>query len=166
MTSEFQERALFGEIRIKASLDEAWDAWTTAEGIRSFFAPGCHVNLIPDGPYEIYFDPSAPPGERGGDGLKVLAIQPKKMLSFTWNAPNTLPQIRPQRTHVIVRFYEEGPNLTRVTLRHDGWGDGGEWDEAYRYFEGAWFRVVLPRLQYRFENGPVDWENPPKLLNS
>ena len=160
------ERSIYGEITVPARLDVVWAAWTTEEGVKSFFAPGCRIELEPDGPYEIYFNPDAPAGERGGEGLRVLAVQPTKMLSFTWNAPPTLPEVRGQQTHVILRFYQVGSESTRVTLHHDGWGEGGQWDEAFEYFNAAWNEVVLPRLAYRFKYGPVDWENPPELAAS
>jgi hypothetical protein len=111
----------------------------------------------------MYFDSEADHGERGGEGMIVMAVQPEVMLSFTWNAPPSLPRVRGHVTHVTVRFYRIGEDQTRVVLRHDGWGEGGEWDDAYMYFEKAWKRVVLPRLMYRFSVGPVDWENPPDL---
>ena len=91
----------------------------------------------------------------------VLAFQPGRMLAFTWNAPPHLPEVRGHMTHVIVRLSEVDPETTRVSLTHDGWGDGGEWDQAFDYFSRAWAKVVLPRLVYRFRTGPVDWKNPP-----
>jgi len=154
------ERAIFAEVKVNADIEDVWDSWTTEEGIKTFFAPACKVDLRPDGMYEIYFNPESPPGERGGEGLRVMSIQPMKMFSFTWNAPPVLSEVRGQHTHVVVRFFpEEGG--TRVTLYHDGWGSGGEWDKAFEYFEKAWVEVVLPRLKYRFEHGPFDWKNPP-----
>lgn len=161
MTTNTQERAVHGEVLVNAKLEEVWNAWTTEAGAKTFFAPACNIDLRPDGPYEIFFNPDASPGERGGEGLRVLAVQAMQMFSFTWNAPPSLPQVRGQRTHVTLRFFAEEGGRTRVTLYHDGWGTGGEWDEAYEYFTRAWNQVVLPRLKYRFENGPVDWENPP-----
>jgi uncharacterized protein YndB with AHSA1/START domain len=157
-----QERAIHGEILVNASLDDVWNAWTTEAGIKTFFAPDCKVELQPDGPYEIYFDPDAPECERGGEGLRIMSVQPNKMLSFTWNAPPSLPEVRGQRTHVVLRFYQEG-DATRVTLYHDGWGTGGQWDQSFDYFQRAWLKIVLPRLAYRFNHGPVDWTNPPDL---
>lgn len=143
-------------------LEDVWDAWTTEKGIKTFLAPACKVDLRPDGMYEVYFNPESPPGEHGGEGLRVLSIQPMKMFSFTWNAPPILTKVRGQRTHVVVRFFpEEGG--TRVTLYHDGWGSGGEWDKAFEYFQKAWKEVVLPRLKYRFEHGPIDWNDPPSI---
>ena len=50
-----------------------------------------------------------------------------------------------------------------MTLFHDGWGSGSEWDRAFDYFEAAWKHVVLPRLKYSFVHGPIDWQNPPDL---
>jgi uncharacterized protein YndB with AHSA1/START domain len=48
---------------------------------------------------------------------------------------------------------------TLVRLTHLGWGEGGEWDEVYRYFELAWW-TVLTRLRERFARGPIDWADP------
>ena len=133
MASSIGERSVVGEVSVQASIEEVWNAWTTEEGVKSFFAPGCNIDLRPDGFYEIFFNPNAAPGDRGGDGMRVLAVQPMKMFSFTWNAPPSLPTIRSQRTHVTLRFYELDPKTTRVTLHHDGWGEGGEWDKGFEY---------------------------------
>jgi len=43
-----------------------------------------------------------------------------------------------------------------VTLYHSGWGDGGEWDKAYAYFDRAWGNVLV-NLQKRWTQGPKDW---------
>jgi hypothetical protein len=55
-----------------------------------------------------------------------------------------------------VRFKAMGEKTTQVTLYHGGWGDGGEWDKAYAYFDRAWGNV-LASLKKRFETGPVEW---------
>ena len=157
------ERTVFAEIMVPAPAGEVWRAWTTEEGARSFFAPQCHIELRPGGAYEMFFAPDAEPGLRGGEGMIVMAVEPERMLSFTWNAPPSLPTVRDQMTHVVVRLFETEAGETRVTLRHDGWGEGGEWDGAYEYFDRAWSGVVLPRLKYRFEHGPIDWSNRPEI---
>ena len=135
---------------LDAPVGDVWAAWTTKEGIKSFFAPDCNIELRVGGPFEMLFLLDGEPGQRGGEGVTFLAIQPEKMLSFTWNAPPHLPHARSQLTHVVLRFSEVGGDRTRLTLTHDGWGEGGEWDEAFAYFERAWLDAVLPNLVERF----------------
>jgi uncharacterized protein YndB with AHSA1/START domain len=157
------ERAVEGEITVDAPIDQVWHAWTTREGAEAFFAPRCVIAMHPGGKYEMLFDLEEAPGKQGGEGNTILAIQPGRMLSFTWNAPPAFAEIREQRTHVTVRLEAIHSSRTRVFLRHDGWGEGSEWDAVFDYFERAWKRIVLPRLKYRFEKGPIDWNCPPDV---
>ncbi len=145
---------------IPAPITDVWDAWTTAEGCKTFFAPSCKIKLKTGGAYEMYFSHEPKAGLRGSENCIILAIQAEKMLSFTWNAPMELPAIRAQFTHVTLYFDKLSDTTTKVTLIHDGWGVGEEWDAAFQYFQYAWGGVVLPRLAYRFKIGPVDWDNP------
>lgn len=98
------EKVIIGSITIPASIDEVWRAWTTEEGVKTFFAPDCHIELKPGGAYEIFFNPGAPPGERGGEGNIVLAYHEPTMFSFTWNSPPHLSEVRQQMTHVMIRL--------------------------------------------------------------
>jgi uncharacterized protein YndB with AHSA1/START domain len=157
-TAQAAERAIAKQVEIAATPEQAWQAWTTREGITSFFAPDANIDPRPGGAFEIHFDPLAAPGSKGADGMQYMALQPPRMLSFTWNAPPHLPQARGQRTLVVVRFEPVNDQTTRVTLHHTGWGDGGEWDQAHAYFERAW-GAVLGNLKQRFEKGPQDWSS-------
>ena len=150
------ERAIDKQVEVAASLDDTWAAWTTRDGVRSFFAPDAKIEPRVGGAYEVYMDPLARPGMKGADDMRYMALQPKKMVSFDWNAPPSLPEVRGQRTFVVVRLEPVGERQTRVTLHHAGWGDGGEWDKAYAYFDRAWGNV-LGNLKKRFDTGPVDW---------
>ena len=154
----FQDPFISVEVPVEAGVVEVWRAWTTEAGVKSFFAPCCNIDLRVGGAYEMLFDLEANPGLQGGEGMIITAMQAEKMLSFTWNAPPHLPDVRGQMTHVVVRFMPTGVNQTTVRLIHTGWGEGGQWDEAFNYFQRAWSGVVLPRLQARFVNGPIDWE--------
>jgi uncharacterized protein YndB with AHSA1/START domain len=157
------ERALDKEVVVKASLDQTWDAWTTRAGIVSFFAPDAKVEARVGGPFQIYMDPLAEAGMKGADDMRFMAIQPLRMISFDWNAPPSLPAARAQRTFVVVRFAVVDDGHTRVSIHHVGWGDGGEWDAAYSYFDKAW-AIVLGNLQKRFDEGPRDWSEWMKQL--
>jgi uncharacterized protein YndB with AHSA1/START domain len=150
------ERAIDKSVEVPASLDQAWAAWTTRDGIVSFFAPDAKIEPRVGGAFQIYIDPGAPAGSKGADDMRFLAVQPKKMISFDWNAPPHLPEARAQRTFVVVRFEPLDEKTTRVSLHHVGWGEGGEWDRAYAYFDRVWGNV-LANLKKRFEQGPQDW---------
>ena len=143
-------------VSIKAPVAEVWKAWTTTEGITGFFAPEALIEARPDGAFHVFIDPYAEPGMKGADEMRVLAIESEKMLSFTWNAPPSLPEARKQRTVVILRFTPAGDSTT-LSLSHIGWGEGGEWPKAQAYFSKVW-PFVLKNLQTRFETAqPKDW---------
>ncbi|MBX3603726.1 MAG: SRPBCC domain-containing protein [Piscinibacter sp.] len=151
-----QERAITKQATIAAPIASVWQAWTTSEGITSFFAPEAQVEARPGGAFHIHFDPYGAPGMKGADEMRFLALQAPTMLSFDWNAPPHLPQARQQRTFVVVRLKDLDGRSTQVSLTHIGWGDGGEWDLTYAYFDRAWGNV-LNNLKKRFDNGPQDW---------
>ena len=71
MQAQNVDRVIRGEVVVQATVDAAWDAWTTEEGIMTFFAPDCNVDLRVDGWYEVFFDPDAPPGQKGGEGMSM-----------------------------------------------------------------------------------------------
>ena len=150
------ERAVDKEVVVPASLETVWESWTTREGIRGFFAPDAVIEPRVGGAFHIHIDPLAQPGARGADDMRFMALQPMKMLSFDWNAPPHLPEARAQRTFVVLRFDPVDDKNTRVRLHHTGWGDGGQWDQAYAYFDRAWGNV-LANLKKRHETGPLDW---------
>ncbi len=151
-----QERALNLETTVKATPAQVFAAWSTTEGIKTFFAPDGRIEAKSNGLYEIHMNPLAAAGEKGADDMRVLAVQENRMISFTWNAPPSFPEARKQRTMVIVRLHPVSEAETKVTLHQVGWGDGGEWDKTYEYFGKAW-SYVLGNLKKRFEQGPIDW---------
>jgi len=150
------ERALSKAVLVAAPIDAVWAAWTTRQGITAFRAPEAEIDARVGGAFHIHFDPLAELGNKGADDMRFLALQAPRMLSVDWNAPPSLPQARQQRTFVIVRLTSVDANTTRVSLHHTGWGDGGEWDAAFAYFDRAW-DMVLGNLVKRFASGPIDW---------
>ena len=144
------ERVLHKAVTVAAPAEDIWWAWTTDAGIRTWLLDDSHIELRVGGPYEWYFDDEATPGQRGSEGCVILGIQAPTMLTFTWNAPPHLADARAQRTVVLLRLRpDDHDETTQVELTQLGWGDGGQWDEAYDYFDSAWGRV-LQRLRDRF----------------
>ncbi len=135
---------------INAPVAEVWKAWTTAEGIESFFAPkAAKVEPWPGGAFELWFGVNLPEGTRGSEGCKVHSVKAMEQFVFEWNAPPTIPVIRPLRTLVYLDFRPLPDNRTELTLRNFGYGDGEEWAKAKAYFERAW-PSVMGSLEKRF----------------
>ncbi|MBK1876369.1 SRPBCC family protein [Pelagicoccus mobilis] len=141
------DRKLQREYTLPAAVARVWNVWTTDEGVRNFFSQNSLIGTEPGDPYEIYFMMDAPPGLRGSERCKILRKEPLKCFTFSWNAPPHLDQVRNQQTVVELRFESLNEDSTRLTLIHTGWGEGEQWDQAYSYFENAWFNIVLPRLE-------------------
>lgn len=150
--SQFSEKTIEKKCNIPASRTEVWKAFTTSEGVESFFAPEAKIELEPGGMYEVYFLLDNPAGLRGSEGCEVLAFVEKEMLAFSWNAPPEFPTIRKERTFVVI-FFEDADQDGGVDLRlvHGGWRTGSQWDEVFDYFDSAW-DSVLESLKNRFAN--------------
>lgn len=135
---------------VEAPVAEVWKAWTTAEGIESFFAPkAAKVEPRPGGAFELWFGVNLPEGTRGSEGCLVHSVTPLSQFVFEWNAPPTIPTIRPLRTLVYLDFKPLDGDRTEVTLRNFGYGNGPEWDQTKAYFQRAW-PAVMANLEKHF----------------
>lgn len=154
------------EAVIPAPRAEVWTAWTSDAGLQTWMAPGTNMKLEIGGPFEIFFMPTAPPGSRGADGCKVLSNLPQEMLSYTWNAPPSLPFARQHYTWVVVQFTDADAKSCRVRLTHLGFAEkaaefvdhADEFAKTRGYFERAWTQK-LADLKQRFETGPLKFES-------
>jgi len=137
-------RLLRKTVDVPAPVSTVWRAWTTADWIKSFFAPAANIELKPGGAYEIYFGPDLPYGQRGSEGCTILTYLSEELLAFTWSAPPSIPRLRDSnaRTQVIIELLPRDPAGTTVRLTQLGFGEGEDWDKYYEYFDSAWSRVL------------------------
>jgi uncharacterized protein YndB with AHSA1/START domain len=143
-----------------ATLEEAWKAWTTAQGLISFFVPKAIIEPVVGGRYELFSSLKAPKGFQGTEGCKILALEPQKHLAFEFIAPPQFPNVRRLRTRVDVSFGQVAKGgVVKLDLVHSGFLEGEEWDEFFEFSNWNW-DLVLGRFQYRFSVGPMDWNNP------
>ena len=154
---ETKERILQKEVVVSASIEQVWHAWTTSEGMASFFAPQSDIELQIGGKYELYIVPGNQTGLRGTEGCRILSYQPYQMLSFEWNFPPSLATLRKSgaKTTVVLLFEELEQNQVKVSLSQLGWGDGSDWYQGFEYFDKAW-PYVLSKLAQHFSTGHVD----------
>jgi uncharacterized protein YndB with AHSA1/START domain/uncharacterized protein YciI len=143
------DRILRTETVVPASLSDVWKAWTTTEGVKSFFSDHATIELKLGGKFEVLFLMDRTYGEQGSEDCFILSFLPMSMLSFEWNTPPEFGPLRDKRTVVVLQFEELSPREVRVILTEHGWGTGSEWDAVYDYFNRAW-PFVLKNLKERF----------------
>lgn len=102
--------------------------------------PDANIDPRIGGRYEFLFRTDEPAGFQGGEGCRILAMEPDRLLVFTWNSPPGFVT-RGQHTWVVLTLTPvDGGTLLR--LAHWGHGQGPEWDANREYFEAAWVRMV------------------------
>jgi uncharacterized protein YndB with AHSA1/START domain/cytochrome c556 len=138
------------EIVVRASLEDVWRAWTTAEGL-AFISSRSNIELRVGGAYDWFLDgePDAY-GRHGSEGSYVLAYLPKEMLAFSWTFPPDIPELRyaDKRTQVVVRFNEDSEGQVHVRLQALGWKEGEAWQRGWDYFDNAWGAVLTAMKQH------------------
>ena len=125
---------------VAAPPSEVYQLWTTADGIAQFLGAAALVGDGIGGPFEYQFLDDAPDGLRGGEGCRILALEPGRLVVFTWNSPPGF-QTRGQHTWVVLGLHVKGAG-THVRLAHWGHGVGPEWEANREYFTSAWARVL------------------------
>ncbi len=140
------ERILRTGALVKAPLEDVWHAWTTEEGIRSFFQTDSKIELSIGGAYELYMGMTEPDesGLRGSEGCRVLSYVPMRMLAFEWNFPPAVMSLRKARakTQVVLQFRQLDGGQVEVSFAQLGWQQGEDWDAGYQYFARAWPHVM------------------------
>lgn len=132
-------RTLEKTATINASAQRVFDAWATGEGWATIFPQPAtaNIDLAIGGRYEWLFD-----GQTGSNGCQILSYIPGRMISFTWNAPPTIPETRDRRTWVVVEIEPVDDASCTLRLTHLGFGEGEAWDKTLAYFDQAWSGVM------------------------
>jgi uncharacterized protein YndB with AHSA1/START domain len=155
------DRTIFLETVVAAPPDEVFRLWTTADGIKKFFAPEAQIDATIGGRFHVIFAPAKDPegDSHGTKGARILKLVQNRELAFEWvtfagdeslgrNAPPYAPaaerNVRPLPTWVELNFeaVPGKPEQTRVRFAHYGFRDGEKWEESFHWFERAWKGVL------------------------
>ncbi|MEN0020208.1 MAG: SRPBCC domain-containing protein [Planctomycetota bacterium] len=139
----------------------AWRGWVSPDVIDAAMGVETDFDLRIGGKYEYYFGADLPEGLKGSEDCQILSYVPGQMLSFSWNAPPSIPETRDLRTWVVVTFSPETSTdndraQTRIRLQHIGFGPIGNKNEAWAktraYFEAAWPQVLAAHREHFAED--------------
>lgn len=153
------DRTVVVEATVDAAPQRVFDAWTTPEGLKTFFGPKAVVEPRVGGAYTLIFTPEADPEglSLGTKGARILRFEPGRSLAFEWitfvgqdglgpeRPPYMAPaerNARPLPTWVELSLEALPQGRTHLKLAHYGFRRGGPWEAAYPYFTSAWAGVV------------------------
>jgi uncharacterized protein YndB with AHSA1/START domain len=140
------------EVEIKAPLERVWQLWTQPDELTTWLAEQANIQTDVGGAFELFWEPNHP--ERNSTlGCTITAMEPNKMLSFTWKGPVAFQELmntNPPPTSVTVVLRAVSQERTAVRLEHVGWGCEENWVEARTWQERAW-RTALTQLRDQTE---------------
>jgi uncharacterized protein YndB with AHSA1/START domain len=141
------------EVVVSAQLNEVWSAWTSSEGVKSWFSPEAKIDPHPGGPFELYFDPANHDHE-STKGCVFTEIEHGSLLSFTWKGPGQFAQLMndPSRLTKVLVTFQDVSGLTRVIVNHK---------QAREWHQRAW-KDVLASLKSVMESREGEIWNEPK----
>ena len=105
---------------IRAPRQRVFDAWTKAEELKAWHAPGpltvslAEIDLRPGGAYRIHM--RSPDGTEHRVSGVYREIDPPKKVVYTWGWDGDHPV---KDSVVTIEFHDRGA-FTEVVLRHDG----------------------------------------------
>jgi len=137
------------ELRVDATADKVWQAWTQADEVVKWFAPEAHIEPWQGGAYELFWDPGNH-DSMSTKGCRVTEFEPLRLLAFTWKGPDQYASVmnQPDRLTKVEVSLREKCKKTRITVVHGGWGDGEEWAEARAWHVKAWDMVIRSLKKY------------------
>jgi uncharacterized protein YndB with AHSA1/START domain len=137
------------QLKLKAPVKSVWNAWTDSKIIVKWFSPEAYIEPYKGGAYELYFDPSNHE-HMSTIGCKITQIMPMLYLSFQWRGPDQYLHVMNNpnpATHVHVEISEK-LNETLITVVHEGWGTGEDWNKAKEWHRNAWKGVLQGLKKY------------------
>ena len=113
--------------------EEAWEAITSPEGIRSWLGEGAELQLEPKRSYET---------ESGATG-EIRVVKPQQQLRLTWRKPGWH-----KASTVQIRLIPAGPGKTTVSFHQEHLADAAMREVMKEHWED-----VLQRLLKKTEIG-------------
>lgn len=153
------ERVLRQEIIVPATLEQVWEAVSTAEGLRTWAVPVADIELKTGGHWYTNYNPAARIGDPGTIYNTVLSYLPMRMIAMKIGLkPDVFPKGPSEAgtLHAVLMIEDLGNNQVRVSEHMVGFQPGEDWDKVYRFFETG-NAYTLGQLYKRFAQGPRHW---------
>lgn len=147
-TVQAEERVLKNDIVIHSTVDKAWWAMTTAEGMKAWNVHDAQIEMKMMGKYHTHY--SGVVGDQGTITNTILSYIPLRMFSMKVGFPANfavpdetgkrvaVPEVvRADTVFAVIEFEEIGKGDLRVACTMLGYRSGKEWDLVYDFFKKA-----------------------------
>lgn len=142
------------EATINASVEKVWQAFTTAEGLRSWMAPLAEIELKVGGLMRSNYNPQGQIGDATTITNTILAFDPHRMLALKATSfPAGFPfEEAAKQTWSVFYFEDIGEGRTKLTIVGLGYGQDEQSRQMRAFFEqgnpmliGQLRKVVEPK---------------------
>lgn len=125
------------ETVLDCSVDQAWDAWTTKQGVEGWMGAKGEVDFRVGGKYRTSYNANATLGDDSTIENEILSFDPQRMITFrNVKAPKGFKLAAPfSRTWSIVYFEKLNDKQTKLTYVGLGYTDEPEMREVRKHFE-------------------------------
>ncbi len=149
--ADFESGVLRTEAVVRATLEEAWDVFTTPAGYRLLGVPQAEFDLRLGGTIRTHYDPQKKIGDEGTIVHEILAYEPLRMIAGRTHVPDGAKDEKPlERCWGVTRLEPVAPDRTRIVLTILGWGDDEASRKAYEFFDWG-NRHELEQVAEHFE---------------
>jgi uncharacterized protein YndB with AHSA1/START domain len=141
-----EERVLRNEIVIRSSLEKAWSALTTAEGMKAWNVHDAVIEMKLMGRYHTHY--TGVVGDVGTVTNTILMYIPNRMYAFKVGFPGNfavpdgtgkrvpVPEVLSAGTiFAVVEIEDVGKGDIRASVTMPGYQSGREWDLVYDFFK-------------------------------
>ena len=139
------EKILKNETVIHSTVEKAWQAMATTEGVKAWMVKNADIEVKMMGKYHTNYNANL--GDPGTITNTILSYIPNRMISFKLGYPEnftvpdengkmiTVPEVvKASTVFAVTEFEDVGNGNIRVTVTLAGFQEGREWDLTYNFF--------------------------------
>jgi hypothetical protein len=136
-TTQTGEKVLRLEAILPIDKKEAWQLFTTDEGLKKWIAPVAHIELKTGGYILTNYDKTKSLSDSSSIRLIILNYIEHEIFTLKVKLNDNFPksvQNEDGNLQEIIQFITVGPKQTKIISSMIGWGEGDDWTKAYNFF--------------------------------
>ena len=136
-TTSTGEKVLKLEVVLPIDINEAWQLFTTDEGLKKWIAPVAHIELKNGGYIVSNYDKNKSLSDSSSIILPIINYIERELFTLKVELNNNFSkqaQEEDQNLQEIIQFIPVGPKKTKLISSMIGWGQGEHWTKAYNFF--------------------------------